>query len=595
MVSIQLNIKNSKTNRLLISILLMTLCFFYQTKVFALHSERTEKEVQLAVDSIVNRMSLREKIGQTMLMLPDKKLEAQTGNGSLKDFFTKYPVSGFFMGWKLFEGIERQNYSSYIVKATYNYQAASKFPLFFQQDYEAGVGLDNTTAFPSLMSLGAANSQELSYMYGASVAKESASVGVNWVLHPVADLNMNPLNPITNVRSISDNPDLAIKLLGRQIAGLQSNGVAATIKHFPGDGVDFRDQHLTTTVNSLSFMQWKKNHGKVFQALIDSGVYCIMPGHITLPAYQKVKHNGFLLPATLSKELMTDLLKKKMHFNGVIVSDAMVMGGFRGYYKNQLEGEIAGFKAGVDVLLWPSYAFLDSVEHKILTGEIPMERLDDAVRRVILLKVKLGLFDKNHTLIRPISVEESLKAGETAQLIAEKSLTLIRDNNHSIPFPTSVKKILVVGVAPISRKGGSDALDNLKQLKAVFEKKGFEVDFQHNILYEVNGWEEDLTQKYDKIIIAIDRRPHSPFGPLNFYDDEAQTAWGVNAMPKDKIIVVSFGSPYHMNEYFERVNTCINAYSNTPAIQTALIKVLIGEIPFVGISPVKLKNMSKIN
>jgi beta-N-acetylhexosaminidase len=588
MVSIQLKIKESSFSRLSINILLIIPFVFSHIEVFA-QSKRTEKEVHLMVDSIISRMSLREKIGQTMLMLPDKKLEAKLGNGSIKEFFAKYPVSGFFMGWKLFDGVEKQNYRSYIVKATYNYQAASKYPLFFQQDYEAGVGLDSTTAFPSLMSLGAANSASLSYNYGRSVAKESASVGVNWVLHPVADLNINPLNPITNVRSISDNPDLAIQLLRNQIAGLQNNGVAATIKHFPGDGVDFRDQHLTTTVNALSLKEWKKNHGKVFQALIDSGVYCIMPGHITLPAYQKEKLNGFLLPATLSKELMTDLLKKKMRFNGIIVSDAMVMGGFRGYYKNQLEGEIASFKAGVDVLLWPSYAFLDSIEQQISSGEIPMERLDDAVRRVISIKVKLGLFDKNHALIRPISDEESKASNEVARLIAEKSLTLIRDHNKSIPFPVTVKKILVVGVAPISRKGGSDALDNLKQLKAAFEKQGFEVDFQHNILYEVNGWEEDLTQKYDKIIIAIDRRPHSPFGPLNFYDDEAQTAWGINAMPKDKIVVVSFGSPYHINEYFERVNTCINVYSNTPATQTALVQALKGEIPFVGISPVKLK------
>lgn len=574
---------------LLISTLLMIIILISSpTKVLALNRPKNDREVQLTVDSILKTMSLREKIGQTMLMLPDRKLESQIGKGSLKDFFKKYPVSGFFMGWKLFEGIDRQDHASYMVEATKKYQSASKYPLFFQQDYEAGLGLVNTTAFPSLMSIGAANSPDLSFKYGESVAKESASVGVNWVLHPVADLNTNPLNPITNVRSISDNPDLAIKLLGRQIAGLQSNGVAATIKHFPGDGDDYRDQHLTTTVNSLSFKQWKKQHGKVFQALIDSGVYCIMPGHITLPSYQKEKYNGFLLPATLSKELMTDLLKKKMRFNGVIVSDAMVMGGFRGYYKNQLEGEIAGFKAGVDVLLWPSYAFLDSVEQKIITGEIPMQRLDDAVHRVISLKVKLGLFDKNHTLIRPISTEESKKSRETARMIAEKSLTLVRDNNNSIPFPASVKKILVVGVAPIGRKGGAESLKNLQNLKEEFEKQGFFVDFQHNILYEQNGWEEDLTQKYDKIIIAIDRRPHSPFGPLNFYDDEAQTAWGVNAMPKDKIVVVSFGSPYHMNEYFERVPTCINAYSNTPATQAALVQALKGKIPFVGFSPVKL-------
>src|SRR5450759_2381602 len=137
------------------------------------------------------------------------------------------------------------------------------------------------------MALGAANSPELAFAYGKYVALESRSVGVDWVLNPVSDLNLNPFNPIINVRSISDDPDRAIRLLSQQIKGLQENGVAATIKHFPGDGVDFRDQHLLTSCNSLPIDVWKQKHGKVFKALIDSGVACIMPGHITLPAYQK--------------------------------------------------------------------------------------------------------------------------------------------------------------------------------------------------------------------------------------------------------------------------------------------------------------------
>lgn len=135
----------------------------------------------------------------------------------------------------------------------------------------------------------------MAYNYGKSVALECRSLGISWVLHPVADLNLNPLNPIANTRSISDDPDKAIRLLSRQIKGLQANGVAATIKHFPGDGVDYRDQHLMTTCNSLSREKWNQYHGKVFQALIDSGVACIMPGHITLPCYQKEKKEGHYL------------------------------------------------------------------------------------------------------------------------------------------------------------------------------------------------------------------------------------------------------------------------------------------------------------
>ncbi|WP_374165328.1 glycoside hydrolase family 3 protein [Arcticibacter sp. MXS-1] len=540
------------------------------------------------------KLSLREKIGQTMLMLPDGKAELSLGKGSLSGFFKRYPVTGFFMGWKLFDNVPQNEQVAHLKKAVVDYQKASALPLLFQQDYENGVDLPGMTPFPREMALGAANSPALAYDYGTSIAKESKASGVKWVLHPVADLNVNPLNPIVNTRAISDDPDKAIRLLSRQIKGLQDHGVAATIKHFPGDGMDYRDQHLTTTTNSLSMEQWKQKHGKVFQALIDSGVASIMPGHITLPAYQKEKLNGFFPPATLSKELLTNLLKGEMHFKGVIVSDAMTMGGFRGWYPSQLEGEIQSFLAGVDVLLWPSYAFMDTMEVRIKRGEIPMARLNDAVSRIWAMKKKYGLLDKNLELIRDMTAEDKKFAAATSDKIAEQAVTLIRDRNRTIPLnPGKAKKILVIGITTESRKGGDGGLEVLKSFPESLRKRGFEVDFQRNLLYETQGWTEDVTSRYDEVIVAVVRQTHTPFGPLQLYDDEAQTAWGVNAMPKDKVIVVSLGSPYVLNEYFERVNTCLNAYSNVPEIHEAVVKVLTGEIQAKGQSPVDLERQNQ--
>jgi len=540
-------------------------------------------------DNAWQKLSLRQKIGQTMLMLPNRKAELELGGGSLKGFFERYPVTGFFLGWKLFDGVAESDHTAHVLKSVAEYQGASALPLIFQEDYETGVDLPGMTPFPREMAVGAAHSPELAYQYGKAVALEARSVGVQWVLHPVADLNLNPRNPITNVRSISDDPDLAIRLLTQQIRGLQEQGVAATIKHFPGDGVDYRDQHLLTSCNSLTWEQWQKNHGKVFQALIDAGVDVIMPGHITLPAFQKQKLNGFLPPATLSKELLTDLLKGKMGFKGVIVSDAMVMGGFRGWYPTALEGEIQSFLAGTDVLLWPSYEYMDEMERRILKGEIPMQRLDDAVARIWALKNKLGLLAPNRELIRPISDAEKTAAADASRNLCEHAITLVRDREKALPLdPKKDKKILLVGLAPISRKGGQGGLELLPQLKAQLEKRGFQVDYQHDILYETQAWTEDFTSRYDRIIFAAIRVPHSPFGTIDFYDDEAQTVWAINSMPKDKIVVISFGSPYLGDQYFERVNTYINAYSNDPMMYSAAVKALLGEIPFQGVSPVKL-------
>lgn len=553
------------------------------------------QKVELSLsDTTWRSLTLRQKIGQLMLMLPDRQKELELGNGSLAAYFERYPVSGFFMGWKLWDGVQRDQYLDHIKKACGEYQQASKLPLIFQEDYESGVTLPGMTSFPNEMALGAANSTELAYQYGKTVAQESKSVGIKWVLHPVADLNINPFNPVTNTRSISDDPDKAIRLLSQQIKGLQDNGVAATIKHFPGDGVDYRDQHLLTTCNSLPYDVWKEHHGKVFKALIDGGVKSIMPGHITLPGYQKEKKNGHYLPATLSKELLTGLLKNEMGFKGVVVSDAMVMGGFRGWYDNLLEGEIQSFLAGVDVLLWPSYEFMDTLEARILRKEIPEERLNDAVSRVWNFKKGLGLLEKDIKLIQPMTPEEKTLARSVSDKICERAITLIRDKNNVLPLDKSKdKKILVVGVTPISRKGGDSSLTRMRSFSDSLRQKGFEVDFQHNILYETQDWTESVTTRYDRILFLIDRHMHAPFGPLEFWDDEAQTVWGINAMPKDKLIVISLGSPYSINEYFERVNTCINAYSNTTVMHTALIKALTGEIEMKGISPVNLDIQSK--
>lgn len=541
------------------------------------------------------KLTIRQKIGQTMLMLPQRETELALGNGSLKTFFDKYPVGGFFMGWKLFDNVKPEDYYNHIRSACKEYQEASSLPLIFQQDYESGVDLPGMTSFPNGMSLGAANSPLLAYDYGKAVAKQALSVGVQWVLHPVADLNLNPFNPLTNTRSVGDDPARAISILSQQIKGLQSNGVAATIKHFPGDGVDYRDQHLLTSCNSLPFNIWKQKHGRVFQALIDSGVACIMPGHITLPAYQRQKINGMYPPATLSKELLTNLLKGEMGFKGVIVSDAMVMGGFRGWYKNSLEGEIESFKAGVDVLLWPSYAYMDTLEVRIKRGEIPMSRLDDAVQRVWALKERFGLLKKDHSLIREVSPLEKEEANKTAREICEKAVTLIRDRNRALPLNHEKdKRILVVAVTPVSRKGGDKNLKELQDFAEQLKSKGFQVDFRHDILYETQGWTDDAPEKYDRIIVALARTVHAPFGPLEFYDDEAQTIWGINSMPKEKIIVVNFGNPYNTNEYFERVNTCINAYSNSEVMHEAVINALMGKTKMTGRSPVNLDIASKL-
>lgn len=279
-----------------------------------------------------------------------------------------------------------------------------------------------------------------------------------------------------------------------------------------------------------------------------------------------------------------------MRFRGVIVSDAMLMGGFRGYYDDQVEGEIQGFLAGMDVLLWPSYEFVDETESRIKRGEIPMARLDDAVSRVWEMKRKLKLFNLEPVLIRDMSSAEKAEAQADSRRITGQSLTFVRDRKHTLPLdPAKDKKILLLAIVPQSRKGGDGGLSRLNHMKRDLEVRGLSVNLQHNLLYETDYWQTDLHRRYDRIIVILIRQSHQPFGPLLFWDDEAQSIWGINAMPKDKIIVVSMGDPRLINESFERVHTCIKAYSYDESTQTAVVRALLGEIPLKGSSPVSLE------
>lgn len=563
--------------------------FLFSSLLTSAELEKGRQIQFIPKDTTWKSLSVREKIGQTMVMLPERKTELALGNGTLEGFFRNYPVGAFFMGYKLFDGVKSEDRTEHMRKAVLEYQQASRLPLIMQEDYETGLGLPGMTAFPREMSIGATNDEKLAYQYGEGVAIEARSVGVNWVLHPVCDLNMNPFNPIVNTRSVSDNPDKAIRLLKQQINGLQQNCVAATIKHFPGDGIDYRDQHLLTSCNSLSKADWDKTFGKVYSSLIKHGVACIMPGHISLPAYQKTKINGFYPPATLSKELLTDLLKGKLGFKGVIVSDALVMAGFRGYYKSNLESEIKSFEAGVDMMLWPSYAFMDSVEVRIKRGEIPMSRLDDAVERVWAMKERFGMLKKDRELIKPITANEISKFDKVAQEVADKSITLVRDVKKLLPLnPAKNEKILMVSLAAPCGRGDYPTQQIMKLQKELISK-GFNIDFQRDILYERGFWSDELTDKYDKVIFVANRYFHYPPGPLQFWDNQAQTVWCINSTDKSKVIFVSLGSPYHTNEYFERVSTIINAYSCDDSTIKSVAKALSGELIMSGISPVNLK------
>lgn len=524
----------------------------------------------------IAEMSLRQKINQTIVVLMEKNKKI--------DFC---PGAAFFFGQIITEADETglDELRGYVKELV----GHCDIPPLITSDFENGCGsmVKGLTPLPYMMGLGATNDTQLAYDYGKATALEARSVGANWTFSPVSDLNMNCRNPLVNNRSMTDDEKLACRMLPQIVNGMQENGLVACAKHFPGDGVDYRDQHITTTTNSLKMEDWHRSFGAVYKQLIENGVQTIMAGHITLPDYpQKLSERfGLPLPATLNKDLITTLLKEELGFEGIVVTDALNMGGFHGWFDTHEQAELEAFKAGCDMLLWPSEHFADNLEKAILSGEISMERLDDAVSRILRVKQKAGLFEKGYEQFYKLTEEDKRFIENVQAECSEKSITLIRD--HLKHFPLQADKTKRIGVVAVAEH--VPAKTEAAFLKKEFEKRGFEVEYYDNDLFK-NDERAAFYMRNDVIIYALFSRP---FRPIGFLDYRGDHAWQIGGafLPDysiDKTVFVSFGSPYFGIQYFDRAQTYVNAYSMLECSVKGFVKAACGECEFTGMSPVKL-------
>jgi len=519
-----------------------------------------------------NHLSLREKVLQTVVLR------------NQKDLLSNEKVGAVFFGGEIITDADGMGLAN-ARRITSHYIDNADIPPLITSDFENGCGsmLKGLTPFPYLLGLGAANDEALAYEYGKATALDARSVGANWSFSPVCDLMINPRNPLINVRSMTDDPALASRLLTQVIKGMQDNGLAACAKHFPGDGVDYRDQHIVTTCNSLPMEKWWQLSGKVFADMIAAGVMSIMPGHITLPAYQKERFsNGLPLPATLSQELIENLLKKEMGFQGIVVTDALDMGGFLGWYPSKRQAQIESFKAGCDMMLWPTAEYVDDLVEAVENGYISMERLDDAVNRILTVKEKLGLFQKdNHPV--PLTITDQMYINSIQKQTAEASVTLIRDRNRQ--FPLTADRYKTITVIPITHY--EPALAEAELLCRELENRGFTVNYSPKLMTRAEMTE--VTENSDLVIYALFSRSFRPIGFLDFQGEEARKIMLSLCTAVEKSIVVSFGSPYFGGQYFERANTYVNAYSMLSCSVKAFVRAATGEIPFQSFSPVTLE------
>lgn len=317
-------------------------------------------------------------------------------------------------------------------------------PALIVSDMECGPGsaIKGAVKFPSMRAVAEAGSVEDAYEMGVIAAKQARAAGYHWTFGPCVDIRGNENDPVVGLRTAGDNADTVIKFSGAYIDGLQENGLIATLKHFPGDGYSLDDQHVTTSINPLTKEEWDNSFGKVYKTLIERGTMAIMPGHIALPCYDDKDENGLYPPASLSKKLLTGLLRKQLGFEGLIVSDAVNMGGFCGYM-NLYKACCVYLEAGGDCMLFmhdtPEY--ISEMKKCIEEGYLSLETLKNRTYRMLC-------FAKEYFENAPVDekLDIDIEAGEAAaKRVAVNAVKVIRDRKNTLPLKLDGKdKILHV-------------------------------------------------------------------------------------------------------------------------------------------------------
>ncbi len=443
------------------------------------------------------------------------------------------------------------------------------------------------TPFPNQMAVAATGETQNAWRMGALAAREAGFLGFGISWTPVADLALNFRSNVVNTRAFSAGVQQTLDYVTAYIEGMHDNGMVACVKHFPGDGLDERDQHFVTTHNSMQMPEWRASFGRIYEAAIARDARLIMAGHITLAAYAaergEVELAGPEQPASLNADLLQGLLRGELGFNGVIVSDATGMVGFtaRGARADLVPRCI---ESGCDLLLFPQDIEEDIgfLRAGLETGALSQQRLDEAVLRVLALKASMGLHRGGDPL--PSEAARGLmlgteEHGEWSRGVSEQALTLVKDRQNLLPLsPERHRRILL---AELPERTSPSAPMPALQIARKLEDRGFIVtravpgeplnpEGQDVGLYLMA--DEGLSGK--EVLGPHWQKLHGRF-PLTM-----QRMW--HHLPT---LYVSLGSPFllfHMPE----CPTYINAYSAVLPVQEALVEALTGRIPFRGQSPI---------
>jgi len=526
---------------------------------------------QLWVDSVMNDLSLEEKIGQ-LFMVAAYSNKGQQHIEEISYIIKKYKIGGliFFQG-----GPGRQ------AKLTNKYQAISKIPLLIAIDGEWGLGmrLDSTISYPRQMMLGAIQDDSLIYQMGTDIGEQMKRLGIHINFAPVVDVNNNLLNPVINVRSFGENPELVAKKGIMYMKGMQDAGIIATAKHFPGHGDTDSDSHYTLPVVNHERSRLDSVELYPFKRIFDAGVGGVMVAHLNVPVLGTEPE----LPTTLSKSVVTDLLKKEMGYNGLIFTDALNMKGATKYHK---AGDIESMAvaAGNDVLLFPVSVSkaISKIKKDIRRGNITNEQIEYSCRKILESKYQLGLHATQN--FEKFVVEKDLNKDlnklvyeVTRSDLINAGLTLIRNKKDLLP----VKKLRKRKFASVSFN--TNQISTFQHTLSNYAKVDHFVFSEHNrdSLFSI------LAQ-YDVVFTSIHNTSYWPAN--NYKVNKAHLDYISELSNHTKVAFGLFANPYSLRNMnnLDSIHAVLIGYTDDKEVQSAVAQAFFGGIPVSGHLPVSI-------
>src|SRR5437016_7285730 len=571
------------------------------------YSRKPSKEALKWADKTLKGMSLDEKIGQLISV----GIKATFLNQDSEAFkaLRHQVVDNHVGGIILFRG---PVYESVVI--CNRMQELAKYPLLISADLEAGSGMrfEDTVNFPWNMAIAATGNPDFARRAGDLTAREARAMGIQQIYAPVADVNNNAANPVINVRSYGEDPLDVGRFVGAFVEGAQRAGVIATAKHFPGHGDTATDSHRGLPEIDVTRERLNSIELVPFRAAVDAGVGAVMTGHIGLPLIDSteitplpkdVKLNPIetdqdgevvsakgTMPTTLSP-VMNGILRNDLHFDGLIVTDAMSMSGLTLYF-TQEEASVRAIEAGADLLLKPADpdAALRGVREAVKKGRLTEQRIAESARKVLAAKYDLGLVEQRITPID--SIDRNVAGKDVAQLaneIAENAITLVRNDASVLPLklnPTT--RILNLAIT-----NGDDRLFIAQSFSAAMARGGQKMQ---TVTLDDRSSEADVTKaldaarRADLVIVSMYGRVRTGQARSVALPEPGESALTQLIERRTPIIGISFGNPYLLSS-FPKLQTYLVAYGDMPSLQQAAAGALLGQIDITGRLPISLPGL----